>query len=112
VTAGGTELQSTFRALASPRRRVALRCLQAHRTVVLADLAEYVAEREADASVVDIPPERVQRVYFSLYHRHVPALEDADLVRYDQEADVVTVTERTSEALAAARDAIDDLARA
>lgn len=33
-------------------------------------------------------------MYISLYHKHIPKLADADLVRYDQERDTVTVTER------------------
>jgi hypothetical protein len=109
VDAGSGAVASTLRALASPRRRVAIERLRRHRTVGLADLAELVAERESGEPVADLAPERVRRVYFSLYHGHVPALVDAGLARYDQSRDVVATTDRTTDALVAARDALDEL---
>jgi hypothetical protein len=114
-TVTGTEaeadagVESTLRALASRRRRVALRCLQRHRSVVLADLAELVVERETGESVATLDPERVRDVYFSLYHSDVPALVDAGLVRYDQAGDVVETTTGTDAALVRARDAVEAL---
>lgn len=104
-------LDSTLRALASRRRRLTLRCLLEHRELTLPDLAELVAERESGDDLADIPPERVCRVYFSLYHTHLPMLEDADLVRYEQERDYVTVSGETRSALAEGRELFEALAR-
>lgn len=103
-------IDAVFQALASRRRRLTLRCLLRHRELTLPDLAELVAEEERAEDLPDISPERVSRVYFSLYHTHLPKLEAADLVRYEQEADYVTTTDRTVPALAEGRDLLDCLA--
>jgi DNA-binding transcriptional ArsR family regulator len=104
-----SELDAVFRALASRRRRITLRCLLRHRDLTLPDLAELVAEQERAEDLPAIPPERVSRVYFSLYHTHLPKLEAADLVRYEQEGDYVATTDRTIPALAEGRDALEQL---
>lgn len=76
--------------LAHERRRLALAVLQAFdEAITLADLAEEVAIRERDAPITDVSGETVADVYHSLYHTHVPALADADVVAYDQDADMV-----------------------
>jgi len=62
--------------------------------VTLPDLADEVAVWAADRSIDEIPAEEVKEVYMSLYHSHVPKLEEADLVTYDQEGDLVSITER------------------
>ncbi|QLG27432.1 hypothetical protein HUG10_07665 [Halorarum halophilum] len=103
------ELQSVFRALADTRRRAALSCLQKHQTVFLPDLAEHVAEQERGTDVTTISEEWVRDVYFSLYHKHVPRLEEANLVQYEQSDDVVVKTDRVGEALMEVREAVDSL---
>lgn len=103
------ELEDVFRALADERRRHVLVCLQEHHTVSLADLAEFVVERERDESLAEISAEAIRDVYFGLYHNHVPVLEEADLVRYEQEADVVAQTEQTTTRLSSLRDRLDSL---
>ncbi|MXV61118.1 hypothetical protein GS429_03395 [Natronorubrum sp. JWXQ-INN-674] len=65
--------------------------------MTLADLADEVAIREHKSPITEISAKTVQRVYLSLYHTHVPMLEEADFVRYDQEADIVTLSERVDE---------------
>lgn len=102
-------LDSVLRALADRRRRVALRCLLEHSTVALADLAELVVERETGEELAAIPAEQVCRVYFSLYHTHVPKLEAAELASYEQAEDVVRSTDRATTVLADARDRVDSL---
>lgn len=98
-----------FRALADTRRRSALSCLQKHHTVTLPDLAEHVAEQELETDVTAISDEWVRDVYFSLYHKHVPKLEEANLVQYEQSEDLVVKTEQVGEALVEVRDAVDSL---
>lgn len=76
-------------ALAHPRRRHLLRELEEEGPgVSLRRLAAGVAAAESEG------PDRVtdetrQRVYVSLFHRHVPKLDDQGFVEYDDEADVV-----------------------
>lgn len=102
-------VEPAFRALQNQRRRLVIRCVQAHETLFLPDLAELVLERETGQDVADVSPERVRDVYFSLYHQHLPVLRDADVVWYEQPADRVGVTEHATDVLASARDSIDDL---
>ena len=75
------DVEGTLRALQHPRRRHALDCIRTHQSVALADLAELVLERETGTDASDHDAERVSRVYFSLYHTHLPVLQDAALVR-------------------------------
>lgn len=103
------ELKPVFRALAARRRRLALACLTEHRLLTLADLAEEVTERETGTSVASLPAERVANTYFSLYHTHIPKLETAELVRYDQDDDLVERTEWTVQALDRAREALETM---
>lgn len=103
------EVSTLLRVLAEPRRRLALAALCEHGEVSLPDLAEVVAEGESGHRVEEIPPERVTRVYFSLYHKHVPELEDAGLVRYEQEHDLVVFREGGVETLRHVRELIDDI---
>nr|WP_225316448.1 transcriptional regulator [Haloferax sp. CBA1149] len=44
-----------------------------------------VAARENETPVEDVTDEERQRVYISLYQTHLPKLESAGLVRYDEE---------------------------
>lgn len=84
-----------FEVFAHRRRRYALRGLRMHDTpMALADLADEVAIRENEAPITEISPESVKRVYLSLYHTHIPKLEDAGFVRYDQEQDSVALSGR------------------
>jgi predicted transcriptional regulator len=86
----GTSLSRVHAALADTRRRLAIGYVRDHRSMSLATLADGVAERAADVPLRDLDDETVAEVYFSLYHCHVPRLEDLGLVAYDQEADWVT----------------------
>lgn len=103
------DLETIFAALADGRRRLALSHLQKHHTVPLPDLAELIAEHEQRADVQDIPGEQVKDVYMSLYHKHVPVLEEANLAHYEQEQDLVRRTESTSTALESAREELERL---
>jgi len=83
----------TLEALANERRRLALDCLPSRgESAALAELSRRVAVSEAEAPLDAIPTERIERVQRSLYHVHLPKLDDAGLVDFD--ADERTV-ERT-----------------
>lgn len=88
------EVNRLLAALSHDWRRYALYCLHRHSTVTLPDLADEVAVWDADRPIGEIPAEEVKDVYMSLYHSHVPKLEEADLVTYDQEGDLVSITDR------------------
>jgi len=103
------DVEGTLRALQHPRRRHALDCIRTHQSVALADLAELVLERETGTDASDHDAERVSRVYFSLYHTHLPVLQDAALVRYRQDADVVGIRDGAAQSVESARDALEAL---
>jgi len=105
------DVDGTLRALQHERRRQALDCVRTHRSIALADLAELVLERETGTDATEHAPQCVSRVYFSLYHTHLPVLQDAALVRYEQDADLVGVREETAQSLRAAREALEALLR-
>lgn len=73
------------------------------------DMAELVAERERAERLPDIDAETVRDVYLSLYHTHVPVLENADVVRYEQERDLVVRADRYPVALRRAAEEIAHL---
>ena len=86
-----------FRLLSDRRRRSAITVLRRHGTAMsLADLADEVAVREHDAPITEIPADDVKRVYMSLYHSHVPRLEDFGVIDYRQESDMVTLSDDVS----------------
>lgn len=85
-----TSTDLIFEALAHERRRRLLVLLRRHETPLgLADAADELAERECAAPLQEIPAEDVKRIYMSLYHTHVPKLAEADLVRYEQDRDLI-----------------------
>lgn len=88
------EVSRLLGALSHEWRRYALYCLHRHSTVTLPDLADEIAVWDAERPIDEIPAEEVKEVYMSLYHSHVPKLEEADLITYDQEGDLVSITER------------------
>lgn len=80
--------------LSHKRRRYVLYRLQNRkRPQALADLAEHVAAQESDTENRETDRGIVKDVYLSLYHRHVPKLEEGNLVEYSQDADTVELIE-------------------
>ena len=104
------DVDALLELLAHSRRRHALSCLGRHEELTLADLAEQVAQQETGVAVANLPAERVARVYFSLYHTHVPKLEAAAVVSYHQERDLVTRRDGMEAAVRRAREALADVA--
>lgn len=91
--ATGQSASTVFDLLASERRRYLLVALMEHGpTIALPDLADEVATREYAVPFSEIPEEDVLDIYSLLYHKHVPKLVDAGVVAYDQEHDLVRLT--------------------
>ena len=82
-----TELSATtlFELLADDRRRYALHYLSRKVGAVdLSELAEQIALQEGEPT-----RDHYDRVLTGLYHRHLPRLTDAGVVRYDPERETV-----------------------
>lgn len=76
--------------LASRFRRYTLYCLFLYTAPVsLATVADTVAEFEHGVPASTIPDERLS-VYMRLYHTHVPKLDAAGVLDYDQSDDSLT----------------------
>lgn len=98
-----------FELLAHHRRRTILALLQTYSyPLPLADVAEEVAVREHDTSIDGIPADEVKRIYMTLYHRHIPKLSQYEVVSYDQDRDMVALTERGGQLLAVMDVAIEE----
>lgn len=86
-----------FHLLAHPRRRELLAYLQRHdEPLPVADVAEAIAIHEQDKDIQEIPAEEVKRIYMSLYHNHIPKLEDHDITVYNQAKDMVALAENAT----------------
>lgn len=90
---GELAVDAVFDAMADQLRRHVIRCLpEEGHAVGLSELAWAVAEVEAAESGTDIAPETVTDIETSLYHLHVPKLEAAGVVEYDQDRNLVRVS--------------------
>lgn len=79
-----------FDILSSPRRRYVLYYLrQVDEPIELTALAEQVAAWENQTDTESLSDQQRKRVYVSLYQTHVPKLDDAGVVRYDQDEGTV-----------------------
>ena len=87
-----------FRLLAHRHRRHVVAVLRTHgERLSLADVTDEVAEMERDRTISEIDPDEVLELYCALYHTHVPLLERAELVTYDQQTDTVALVEEPPE---------------
>lgn len=77
---------------AHPYRRRLLICLDRHVTVSLADVADELAVWGDTRLLIEIPAEDVKDIYMELYHTLLPRLKRANVVVYDQERDLVSLS--------------------
>ncbi|MFC4553065.1 MULTISPECIES: DUF7344 domain-containing protein [Halorussus] len=82
-----------FDVLKNRRRRYALHYLRrAEETVQLSELAEQVAAWENDTTIDAISAAERKRVYTALYQSHLPKLDDAGIVDYNQNRGIVELS--------------------
>lgn len=87
-----------FDILSSPRRRYVLYYLRdTGEAMKLTDLAEQVAAWENDTEPEDITDKERKRVYVSLYQTHIPRLEEAGIIAYDQDSGTVALANEASD---------------
>lgn len=102
-------LDIAFDVLSDRRRRHILASLRDRgREIAISELAEDIAARDTGVFRGEVPPhanetrmegaeDRVQELTASLYHVHIPKLEDAGIVEYDPDRDVVRPTASTQQ---------------
>lgn len=78
-----------YRALTARRRRRILAHLLACDRCTVAELVDVLCGWEAATSRT-VDASEAEQLRIELLHRHIPMLEDAGLLRYDQDADEVT----------------------
>ncbi|MCL9813557.1 DUF7344 domain-containing protein [Natranaeroarchaeum aerophilus] len=82
-----------FDLLSNHRRRYTIHfCKQQGETVTVSDLAEQVAAWELDKEINELDSKERKRVYTSLQQTHLPTLDDAGMVVYENGE--VTLTEQ------------------
>lgn len=88
-------VSTVFGVLSDARRRVLLRyLLERDRGAAVATIAKHVAATEHDGPGSAAPDDAIDRAHVSLYHHHLPKLEDGGLVEYDRDRNLVTLTEQ------------------
>ncbi|USZ67670.1 hypothetical protein NGM10_13145 [Halorussus salilacus] len=87
-----------FDVLKNRRRRYALHYLRrADGSVQLSELAEQVAAWENDTTVDAISAAERKRVYTALYQSHLPKLDDASIVEYNQNRGIVELSDASEQ---------------
>lgn len=79
------ETDLVFELLKNQRRRRVVEHVRDRGTVALGDLAETIAADENDTTVAELSPDERKRVYIGLYQTHLPKMDDAGVVVYDQD---------------------------
>lgn len=83
-----------FELLKNRRRREVLSyLLEADETVTLGELAEQIAAWENDTEVTALSSDQRKRVYVALYQTHLPKMDDAGIIDYDQDRGLITLSE-------------------
>lgn len=75
------------------RRRVLLYLQDTSGDVSMRDIAEQVAAWENDTTIEALGSNERQRVYIALYQSHLPKLDDAGVLTYDQQRGIVSRTQ-------------------
>lgn len=84
TTSDSPDKGEVFDLLSNHRRRYTIHfCKQQERPVTLSDLAEQVAAWEQDKTVAEIEWDERKRVYTSLQQTHLPTLDDAGMINYE-----------------------------
>lgn len=89
-----------FHLLQNERRRRVLAYLREHDDgdgVDMRDVVDAIAAEEHDTTVQALRSKERQRVYIALYQSHLPKLDDAGVIEYDQRRGWVSRTATTSD---------------
>lgn len=83
------DMDHAFDVLDHPRRRYVLYALANGEDSTLRELALKIATWEGDIDESAVDDRTHDRVYLSLYHAHVPKLEDEGVVEFDRSAETL-----------------------
>ncbi|MFC6989124.1 hypothetical protein ACFQJD_11155 [Haloplanus sp. GCM10025708] len=84
--------------LSNQRRRYVLKYLKSDPGPVrIRDLSQQIAAWENDVDASELNYKQRKRVYTSLHQTHLPKLDDAGVVDYDQDRGTIELAERAAE---------------
>jgi DNA-binding transcriptional ArsR family regulator len=90
----GVSIDALFDTLANQYRRSILCALNTHmQPMTQSDLLDVLAGLKYGTTADEIAPIDADQLSASLYHLHLPRLQDAGLIEYDRESETVTLTE-------------------
>ena len=93
----GPSLDLVFGILKNSRRRKVIECLrQREEAISMSDLAEHIAAAENDTTPRMLTSKERKRVYVALYQCHLPKMDDAGVVDFDDDRGTI---ERGEEAV-------------
>ncbi len=75
------------------RRQVLAYLLETEETVTLGELAERIAAWENNTEIAALSSDQRKRVYVALYQTHLPKMDDAGIVDYDQDRGLITLAD-------------------
>ena len=87
------EVDEVFDVLRHARRRYLVDALEGQTVVPLGDLVDAVVERERSARGLGHGPDRHDQVRLTMFHNHLPKLEEAGIVECDYGTETVTVAD-------------------
>ncbi|QLG64308.1 DUF7344 domain-containing protein [Halorarum salinum] len=83
-------LDVVFEVLKNERRRLVLEYLRrTEGSVTIGELAEHIAAYENDITPAELNAQQRKRVYIGLYQCHLPKMDDADAVAFNQGRGIV-----------------------
>ncbi len=75
------------------RRQVLSYLLETEQTVTLGELAEQIAAWENNTDINALSSDQRKRVYVALYQTHLPKMDDAGIIDYDQDRGLITLAD-------------------
>ncbi|WP_276255532.1 DUF7344 domain-containing protein [Halomontanus rarus] len=93
-----TSVDGILELLSHHRCRAILDLLLTHdRPLTLTDLRNEVVEKEQGTEITEISSKQVRQVHISLYHVHIPKLEEKGVINYDSSRNLVEPTKELSQ---------------
>lgn len=87
---GNLPLDVTFEILKNRRRRLVLEYIRnSEETITIGELAEHIAAIENDITVQQLNAQQRKRVYIGLYQCHLPKMDDAGVVEFNQDRGLI-----------------------
>jgi predicted transcriptional regulator len=95
------DVDYVFEALAHPRRRYLLYTLAVETVWSVRELATKLAAWEQNIPEETVRPDERDKVYISLYHTHIPILEEYSVISFDAQTETIEAAVNAEQVIAA-----------